>query len=255
MYSGRLQPIIEALVLNARTQSKPASAPTRWSSLTSLVVAVAVGVMFIGSVILATLADPQPAGDRQQLASQNHHQQQHQNQLLLATLEIPETCRATTVAWGLAASTDLACCTQCHKADSPVPSTEKAIAKSTAACVACHDGTSSDSISAVPNRRDWYLDFDRLRIHVRRKYEQINLQLAIAIAPMRARDVRTSATTTDLEACQVARLEVGVAVVLPKCDELYVERSTHPQHARISMFDVARTKYLPVAACEADRRC
>lgn len=56
---------------------------------------------------------------------------------LLAALELPSDCR-TSITPNLVAA-DYDCCTKCHAADRTVASSRRAILKSSAACVACHD--------------------------------------------------------------------------------------------------------------------
>lgn len=154
MYCGRLLPIVDALSHPQRAAVSPAR-----KAFIMTVLVIAASVVLVGSAVFATLAVNQRADDPGAVAlSKQHHQ--NRDFTLLAALEIPKECRSTTTAMSLVSAADLACCTKCHKAGSRVTSTEKAIVKSSAACVACHDGMLNATFSAAERWRIPVIEYD-----------------------------------------------------------------------------------------------
>jgi|GEM_PF-1431958 len=172
MYCGRLLPIVDALSYPQRA----AVSPTRKAFIMTVLV-IAASVVLVGSAVFATLAVNQRADDPGAVAlSKQHHQ--NRDFTLLAALEIPKECRSTTTAMSLVSAADLACCTKCHKAGSRVTSTEKAIVKSSAACVACHDGMLNATLSAAERWRIPVIEYDRIQAHFRKSFRAIEVRLA-----------------------------------------------------------------------------
>ncbi|MDA1049872.1 MAG: hypothetical protein O3C40_05265 [Planctomycetota bacterium] len=170
-YCGRLTPIIDALphmpLFAPRQDVASRSAQRR--SLTRRSFAVAASLLIVGSAVFATLAAVRQTRDSAPLVA-NLRVHEHRDHTLLAALEIPSACRSTTAAANRAAAADVACCTKCHTADSPVASTRKAIVKSSAACVACHDGRLDEAFSAI--------EYDRMWTRFRKSFDVIKVRLA-----------------------------------------------------------------------------
>jgi hypothetical protein len=171
MYCGRLMPIIDALPQPQRA----AVLPSR-NAFTMIVLVIAASVVLIGSAVFATLAVNEHANGRGAVASS---MQLHQNRnfALLAALEIPTECHSTTTAMTLVSAADVACCTKCHNAGSRVASTEKAIVKSSAACVACHEGLLGGVLSSAARWQGPAIEYDRIQIHFRKSYRRIDVRL------------------------------------------------------------------------------
>lgn len=134
MYRGRLKPIIDALPQPHRAAVLPAR-----NAFTKIVLAVAASIILVGSAVFATLAVNQRSSGVSTVAS-NVPLNENYNGTLLAALEIPTACRTMTKPTDPAVTAGIACCTKCHHAESRVASSEKAILKSSAACIACHQG-------------------------------------------------------------------------------------------------------------------
>ena len=162
MYRGRLKPIIDSLP----QMSLDAPRKDVWTHRS---LAIAASLLVVGAVILAVLAAIQRV-DGIAPAARQVRVHDNRDYTLLAALEIPASCRAVRQAGNLMAAAEMACCTKCHNADSRVASTEKAILKSSAACVACHDGRLDEAISA--------LEYDRVRTRFRDKFDVIYVRLA-----------------------------------------------------------------------------
>ena len=249
MYAGRLKPIIDAL-----EPPKPLATPPTRSAFTTMALVIAAGIMLVGSVAFAVLANQQRTNELTPLASQVRY---HENRdyTLLAALEIPATCRSISAASEKAATADIACCTQCHKAGSRVTSTDKAIVKSAAACVACHDGMSNEAISAASLWRGPSFDYDRLRMRFEQEFEQINSRLVIACAATRPRTSALDGGRTMVDKRLVASLDGRLHSSERRDFEVRLEQWTRRMHRQSPNSRQLRPEYLHVATCEADRLC
>lgn len=164
MYRGRLKPIIDTLQQPQRTAARPAR-----HAFTMIVLVIAASITLVGSAVIATLAVNQRAGG---IGTVAFSAQLHQNRdyTLLAALEIPTVCRAATDATPVVVAADIVCCTKCHTAGSQVESTEKAILKSSAACVACHHGMINETLSAARHWQRPTIEYDLLRMYFRESF-------------------------------------------------------------------------------------
>ncbi|MBI2478908.1 MAG: hypothetical protein HYV60_09820 [Planctomycetia bacterium] len=164
-YRGRLKPIIDSLPRPRRATVTPAR-----NAFTMTALVIAASVVLVGSTICATLAVNQQSSEINTVAA-DLQPIQNRDFMLLAALEIPAACRPMTKTTNLAAADDIACCTNCHKAGSRIVSTEKAVLKSSAACVACHDGMLSEALSAARPWRGAAIAYDRMQAHFRKSFQ------------------------------------------------------------------------------------
>ena len=244
MYRGRLKPIIDALPQPQRATALPSR-----NAFTMSMLVIAASVILVGSALFATLAANQRTSGIGDMASDV---QLHSNRdyTLLAALEIPRECRSTTNAMTLDAAAEIACCTQCHKSGSRVASTKKAIMKSSAACVACHEGMLSEAFSAAEHWQWPAIKYDRLRIHFREGARAIDIRLA----------TERQAIAIDAQLAYEHQNDVGnISVVL-------LDAGFRPSRALDTATSTdrwvwrtvvcrAKPEYLPTVACEADRLC
>lgn len=112
--------------------------PTKRASRRSLAVwgsvaAVVVALLFSTLAVIASKS----SSSRTLVSSGVALRAQDRDSTLLAALELPNDCRSSAESSLVATSYD--CCTKCHAADRNASSSRKAILKSSAACVACHD--------------------------------------------------------------------------------------------------------------------
>lgn len=139
-YRGRLLPVIDSL-----PQPVFQAAQVTRSGMLYLVAIVA-SLLLVGSIVLAAVATS-PSGDSAGVVATVIRQHADRDYTLLAALEIPRDCRSFATSSEMATGSDFVCCTVCHNATSRVPSTDAAILKSSASCVACHDRLVDNALS------------------------------------------------------------------------------------------------------------
>jgi len=176
MYRGRLRPIIDSPPRSSpfAPRKDVCSRSEQRHSLLCRSLAIAASLIMVGSAIIAAWAANQRTSGIVP-AAVNIRIHGNRDDTLLAALEIPTACRSVTSAPNLAAAADITCCTKCHSSASRIASTEKAILKSAAACIACHDGMLNEALSGIAPR--WLIEFDRVGTIFRDRFEVINVRL------------------------------------------------------------------------------
>lgn len=153
MYRGRLKPVIEALppvpLFAPRTDCCSQSEKRQPSILRSL--AMAASLIVVASAVFAAWAGIQRSSRFAPVAS-NLRIETNRDYTLLATLEIPRSCRSLLEHSDRPLTAEFVCCTKCHHATSRMASTKLAISKTSAACAACHDRVPGAALSMVTPR-------------------------------------------------------------------------------------------------------
>lgn len=252
MYRGRLQPIIDELSPHDRAQ--PVVPRT---SVTMFLLAVAAGLMLVGSVVLATFA-AKPQSGRAGHVVTNVHLHENRDYTLLAALEIPAACRSIADTSNVATA-DIACCTECHSANSQVGSTQKAILKTSAACVACHDGMLGNSFSAfTPRWRGSQINYDQMRVRFRERLDAISARLSSGSATLQFAIVLTSCSRDPENLGRNAKLakvlDTSVRGDSPCNGKIFsADLNGWALHTTTSLRSHARRQRM--VACESDRLC
>ncbi len=150
-YRGRLLPMIEALPEpTAELVESPPSMTDRSQMLFSMTIVAS--LFLVGSIVFAAMA-ANYVGNNEVAVIAPIDRDAGRDYTLLAALEIPRDCRSLAESSNAATHGDFVCCTKCHNTTSRVASTEVAILKSSAACVACHDRLVDEALSWNPPSR------------------------------------------------------------------------------------------------------